>query len=110
MTTLLVDFIDEIDTYGTNRCLNEGYLRYDVNSGGELEIQRTVSESLNRWTNLCDSREDAMYMVITGVCIVMSFLEMISWQSVHKQAYSLQNNTELEGMTFPTARISVSLW
>ncbi|CAL9172670.1 unnamed protein product, partial [Musa hybrid cultivar] len=41
--TLLVDFIDEIDTYGTKRY-------DDVNSGREIEIQRTASELLNRWT------------------------------------------------------------
>ncbi|CAL9105142.1 unnamed protein product, partial [Musa acuminata var. zebrina] len=52
--TLLVDFIDEIDTYGTKR--------YDVNSGGEIEIQRTASELLNRWTNLygLDMRDDVV--------------------------------------------------
>lgn len=53
-------FIDEIDAVGTKR--------YDSNSGGEREIQRTMLELLNQLDGF-DSRGDVK--VLVHICIML---------------------------------------
>jgi len=57
-------FIDEIDAVGTKR--------YDSNSGGEREIQRTMLELLNQLDGF-DSRGDVKVWsgVIRNYCLVL---------------------------------------
>lgn len=52
-------FIDEIDAVGTKR--------YDSNSGGEREIQRTMLELLNQLDGF-DSRGDVKVSFCSSVC------------------------------------------
>lgn len=52
-------FIDEIDAVGTKR--------YDSNSGGEREIQRTMLELLNQLDGF-DSRGDVKVSISSSVC------------------------------------------
>lgn len=57
-------FIDEIDAVGTKR--------YDSNSGGEREIQRTMLELLNQLDGF-DSRGDVKvnnyHIILTGLLV-----------------------------------------
>lgn len=53
-------FIDEIDAVGTKR--------YDSNSGGEREIQRTMLELLNQLDGF-DSRGDVKVSFGFNICI-----------------------------------------
>lgn len=60
-------FIDEIDAIGTKR--------YDSNSGGEREIQRTMLELLNQLDGF-DSRGDVKVVLESGfVLFVFLFID-----------------------------------